>query len=219
VLGLEADLSQALANVLGYRFRIVDVPSDRIIPGLVSGEYDLGMSFVDTPAQEKLVDFVTYLAPGTSFYVNAAAAVAIRKPADLCGRSVAVVRGTAQAMAATTQSARCKAAGKRTMRIAIFRDAEAARLALSSGRVQVGMADSAVVAYAMRQMHGQFKLAGPASDGELRSIAVAKENDMAAQVRDALETVMGDGTYAAILARWGAQAGAIAAPRINVAAD
>jgi polar amino acid transport system substrate-binding protein len=122
-------------------------------------------------------------------------------------------------MAATTQSARCKAAGKRTMRIAIFRDAEAARLALSSGRVQVGMADSAVVAYAMRQMHGQFKLAGPASDGELRSIAVAKENDMAAQVRDALETVMGDGTYAAILARWGAQAGAIAAPRINVAAD
>src|SRR5580765_3251649 len=52
VLGLEADLSQALANVLGYRFRIVDVPSDRIIPGLVSGEYDLGMSVVDTRAQE-----------------------------------------------------------------------------------------------------------------------------------------------------------------------
>ena len=41
---------------------------------------------------------------------------------------------------------------------------------------------------------------------------------MAAEVLDALQTVMGDGTYEAILARWGAQGGAIATPRINVAA-
>ena len=112
MLGLDADLAQALAAVLGYRLRVVEASPDAILPGLASGRYDLGMSLADTRASERDADLLGYLSTGTSFVVRASGGPAIRKLADLCGRSVAVVRGTAQAASATAQSAACKSAGR-----------------------------------------------------------------------------------------------------------
>ena len=103
------------------------------------------------------------------------------------------------------------------MKVSVFRDPGAAGRALASGRVQVGMADSGAAAYAVKKARGRFKLAGPTSGRTPRAIAVAREPGMAGEVLDALETLIGAGTYESILARWGAQDGAITTPRINAA--
>jgi polar amino acid transport system substrate-binding protein len=71
VVGMDADLAQALGQVMGLKVNVVNATFDTIIPGIVSGKYNLGMSsFTDTKARQQTVDFVTYFVAGTSFYVK-----------------------------------------------------------------------------------------------------------------------------------------------------
>jgi polar amino acid transport system substrate-binding protein len=143
VEGMDPDLADALAGVLGLKIKVVNASFDTIIPGLASGKYDLGMSsFTDSKEREKVVDFVTYFSAGTSFYVKAAGGPTINSLADLCGHSVSVERGTVQADDSTAQSKKCKAAGKAAVTVHVFPDQNAANLALSSGRGVVGQGDA-----------------------------------------------------------------------------
>jgi polar amino acid transport system substrate-binding protein len=158
-------------KVLGLKDKVVNATFDTIIPGLASGKYELGMSsFTDTKARQKVVDFVTYFSAGTAFYVKAHGGPTINTLADLCGHKVAVERGTTQAADATAQSARCMKSGKPGVSVLVFPDQNAANLAVSSGRGQVGMADSPVAAYIVKKSNGQFKLSGdPVRDGQADS--------------------------------------------------
>jgi polar amino acid transport system substrate-binding protein len=216
VEGMSPDLAHALAAVTGLKVKVVNASFDTIIPGLQSGKYDLGISsFTDTKEREKVVDFVTYFSAGTSFYVKAQGGPAINTLADLCGHKVAVERGTTQAGDATAQSAKCKKAGKPAVSVLVFPDQNAANLALSSGRGQVGMADSPVAAYIVKKSSGQFKLSGTPYGTAPYGIAIPKGNGMAQPILDALTELMSNGTYMSILTKWGIQAGAITNPTIN----
>jgi len=216
VEGMDADLAQALAGVTGLKANVVNATFDTIIPGLASGKYDLGMSsFTDTKAREKVVDFVTYFSAGTSFYVKATGGPAISTLSDLCGHTVAAEKGTTQATDATAQSAKCKTAGKPGVKVSVFPDQNSANLAISSGRAQVGMADSPVAAYIVKQSNGKFKLSGSAYGTAPYGIAIPKGNGMAKPILDALTMLISNGIYTSILTKWGIQAGAITNPKIN----
>jgi polar amino acid transport system substrate-binding protein len=216
VEGMSPDLGHALAAVMGLKVKVVNASFDTIIPGLQSGKYDLGISsFTDTKEREKVVDFVTYFSAGTSFYVKAQGGATINTLADLCGHKVAVERGTTQADDATAQSAKCKKAGKPAVTVLVFPDQNAANLALSSGRGQVGMADSPVAAYIVKKSSGQFKLSGTPYGTAPYGIAIPKGNGMAQPILDSLKELMSNGTYMSILTKWGIQEGAITSPTIN----
>jgi len=216
VEGMSPDLGHALATVMGLKVKVVNASFDTIIPGLQSGKYDLGISsFTDTKEREKVVDFVTYFSAGTSFYVKAQGGAAITTLADLCGHKVAVERGTTQADDATAQNAKCKKAGKPAVSVLVFPDQNAANLALSSGRGQVGMADSPVAAYIVKKSSGQFKLSGTPYGTAPYGIAIPKGNGMAQPILDALKELISNGTYMSILTKWGIQEGAITSPTIN----
>ena len=101
------------------------------------------------------------------------------------------------------------------MTVATYPDQSSANLAISSGRQQVGMADSPVAAYIVKQSNGQFKLTGKAYNTAPYGIAIPKGNGMAKPVLDALKELMANGTYMNILRKWGVQAGAISSPTIN----
>jgi len=216
VVGVDADLAQAIGGVLGLKLKVVNATFDTIIPGLQSGKYDLGMSaFTDTKARQKVVDFVTYFSAGTSFYVKASGGPNVQTLADLCGMTVSVENGTTEQTDATAQNVKCKKAGKPGVKVSAFPDQNAANLAIASGRAQVGMADSPVAAYIVKQSHGQFKLVGKAYGTAPYGIAIPKGNGMAKPVLDAVKLLMTNGTYKSILAKWGAQGGAISNPTIN----
>lgn len=216
VEGMDPDLAQALGAVMGLKVNVVNASFDSIIPGLASGKYDLGMSsFTDTKAREKVVDFVTYFSAGTSFYVEAKGGPTITTLASLCGHTVAVEEGTTEAADATAQNAKCKAAGKAGVSVSVFPDQNSANLAISSGRAQVGMADSPVAAYIVKQSSGQFKLVGKSYGTAPYGIAIPKGNGMAKPILAALKVLMSNGTYTKILTKWGIQAGAITNPKIN----
>ncbi len=216
VVGMDPDLAKMLAAVMGVKVAVVNATFNTIIPGLSSGKYDLGMSsFTDTKARQKVVDFVTYFSAGTAFYVKAQGGPSISTLADLCGHSVAVESGTTQQMDATAQNGKCKAAGKAGVKVNVFPDQNAANLAISSGRAQVGMADSPVAAYIVKKSNGQFRLTGKVYGTAPYGIAIPKGSGLDKPILSALKVLMKDGKYKAILTKWGIQEGAITNPKIN----
>jgi polar amino acid transport system substrate-binding protein len=216
VQGMDADLAQALAAVLGLKATIKNATFDAIIPGLAAAKYDLGMSsFTDTKVREETVDFVTYFSAGSSFYVKADGGPAIASLDDLCGETIAVERGTTQADDAAAQSKNCTKDGKQKATVQTFPDQNGANLALSSGRAKVGMADSPVAAYIVKQSDGQFKLSGTPYGTAPYGIAIPKRSGLAKPMLAALKVLMARGTYAKILKKWGVGSGAITGPQIN----
>jgi polar amino acid transport system substrate-binding protein len=214
--GMDPDLGKALGAVMGVTVKFVNTGFDGIIPGLAAGKFDLGMSsFTDTKERQKTVDFVTYFQAGTSFYVKAAGGPTINSLADLCGHSVGVERGTTQADDATKQSATCKSKGKSGVKVSVYPDQNAANLSISSGRAEVGMADSPVAAYIAKKSNGQFKLTGKSYNTAPYGIAIPKGSGLTKPFLGALKALMSDGTYKAILTKWGIQKGAITNPKIN----
>jgi polar amino acid transport system substrate-binding protein len=216
IQGMDVDLAKALAASLGLKAKPVNAGFDGIIPGLQAGKYDLGMSsFTDTKEREKAVDFVTYLKAGTSFYVKAQGGPDIQGLDSLCGQKVAVEKGTVQQTDAEAQDKKCKSAGKTGVQVSVFPDQNGANLALNSGRANVGMADSPVADYAVKQSGGQFKLVGTPYAEEPYGIAIPKDSGMTKAVQAAIQGLMDDGTYEDVLKKWGVESGAIETAEIN----
>ena len=77
------------------------------------------------------------------------------------------------------------------------------------------MADSPVAAYIVKKSNGQFKLTGKSYGTAPYGIAIPKNGPLAKQVLGAMKTLIANGKYKAILAKWGVTSGAIAKPAIN----
>lgn len=216
VIGMSADLSKALGQLMGLDTQMQNAGFDSILPGLAANKFDLGVSsFTVTKEREKVVDFVTYLVAGTSFYVTASDGPDVQTLADLCGEIVAVERGTIQASASQAQSKKCTANGDDAVKTDVYTDQNGANLAISSGRATVGMADSPVAAYIVSKSNGQFKLTGGSFGDAPYGIAIPQGNGMAKPVQAAMQALIDDGTYQKILDYWGLGDGAIPKSEIN----
>ena len=216
VVGMDADLMKALGAVMGLKVNVVNQTFDSIIPGLAAGKYDVGASsFTDTKEREKTVDFVTYLTAGESFFTKTTGGTTVSGLSDLCGHTVAVEKGTTEETDATAQSAKCTKAGKAKVTVLSFPDQNGANLALSSGRAQLGFADSPPAEYQVKKSNGTFKLVGPSIANAPYGLAVSKTGGLAKPLLAALQELMKNGQYMAILTHWGIQAGAISNPKIN----
>jgi polar amino acid transport system substrate-binding protein len=215
VIGMDADLMNALGAVMGLKVDIVNATFDTIIPGLAAGKYDIGASsFTDTKEREKTVDFVDYFTAGTSFYAKASSNPGVSTLEDLCGKTVSVEKGTTEEEEATEQSGKCTKAGKKSVTVLVYPTQNGANLAISSGRAELGMADSPVAAYQVKQSSGTFKLYGTYGSAPY-GLAIPKGSGMTTPVLAALKVLIANGTYMKILEKWGVQSGALATPAIN----
>ena len=210
VVGVDADLMNALGKQLGAKVKLVNATFDTIIPGLLDGKFDVGASsFTDTKAREQQVDFVTYFNSGEAFYVKSSAPANFTSLDSLCGHSVAVESGTTEETDAQGQAKKCH------VNVLSYADQNQANLAVSSGRADVGFLDSQVAGYVVNISHGQFKLSGSSFSTAPYGIAVPKNSGLAQPLLTALKALMADGTYHSILAKWGVQDGGISNPVIN----
>ena len=214
IIGMDADLSAALAAEMGLKAKLVNETFVGIIPGLAAGKYDMGASsFTDTKEREKVVDFVDYFSAGESFFTKASGGVAVSTLADICGKTVAVEKGTTEETDAQAQSKKC---GGKPVKVLSFPDQNGANLALSSGRAQLGFADSPPAAYAVKKSNGQFKLVGPTFAAAPYGLAIPKHSGLAPAVLAALKVLMKNGSYTKILTKWGVQAGAISPAQVKI---
>jgi polar amino acid transport system substrate-binding protein len=216
IIGMDVDLIKALGGLMGVKVNVQNAVFATIIPGMSAGKYDIGISsMTDDKVREKTVDFVDYFSAGESFFTKASGGTTISSLSDLCGHTVAVEKGTTEQTDATTQGTKCKSAGKPGVTVLVFPDQNGANLALSSGRAQLGFADSPVAAYAVKKSNGQFKVIGAPYATAPYGIAIPKGSGLDKPLLAALKVLMKNGQYTKILTTWGVQSGAISSPKVN----
>lgn len=212
IIGTDADLADAIGTVLGLDVEKKNATFDSIIPGLAAGKFDIALSsFTDTKEREETVDMVTYLTAGTGFYTLADKPTEVTGVADLCGKTVAVQKGTVQQEDVEEQSKKCD----EPIDMKVFTQQTDVDLAITSGRAQVAMADSPVASYAVKQSDGTLKSTGEDYDTAPYGIAINKKTELAPAIQAAVQVLIDDGTYAAILKKWGLESGAITESKIN----
>jgi polar amino acid transport system substrate-binding protein len=230
IVGFDVDLGTAIARKLGVKPEFQDVKFESIMPALSDGKYDISLSsFTDTKERESRFDFVTYLSAGTMLLVRKGNPKRLR-PDDLslCGRRIAVEKGTTQEEELTPQSAAkpnagsrlagCKTAHRPAPIPLSFDDQAAANAALAKGRADAVLADTPSVVYGARQAADRFEVSGQPYGTALYGIAVPKHHeDLRDAIRNAVKDLINDGVYRRLTDKWGISAGAIREPKINAA--
>lgn len=210
IIGLDVDLGTAIAKKLGLSAEFQNSAFTGIIPGIESTQYELGMSsFSINPERLATVDMVSYFSAGTSLAVAAGNPDKISLE-TLCGKAVGVQAGTVQVDDIAARSATCTAAGQPAIQVTELLAQTDVTLALSSGRIVAMLADSPVVAYAVSQTSGALEVIGDPYDTAPYGIVLAKSQaDFAKGLQGAVQALIDDGTYAAILKKWNVSNGAI----------
>lgn len=217
IVGMDADLGTAIAQTLGLKAKMQNVTFDAIIPGLAAKKYDVGLSsFTDTKEREQTVDFVNYFNAGEAFYVKAGSKASFTDASSLCGHKVSVEAGTVEEDESKAASEDCTKAGKPAVTVLSFSDQNGANLAVSSGRADVGYADSPVVGYIVAQSNGAFVQSGKVFNEAPYGIAVAKGSELAKAIQSALKVLIANGTYDAIMKKWGTEDGAVTADGVTI---
>ena len=213
IQGFDIDLFNAVADKLGLDVEYQASTFDNIIPGVQGGSYDVGVSsFTDNAEREQVVDMVTYYEAGTQWAQASGGDVDPDKP---CGVTVAVQTGTVQVDDITARSEKCTAAGDKAVNILQFDDQGQATNAVAVGQAQAVLADSPVMAYAVKQSNKALELAGDVYEAAPYGYVVAKDNGLSKALQAAVQSLIEDGTYEDILKQWGLEDGAVDTSEIN----
>ncbi len=215
-IGFDVDLVKAVAGVLGLRADVRTADFSAIIPGVVqSGKFDIGVSsFTINSDREKQVDMVAYYSAGTSWAEAKGGSLA---PDTACGKKVAVQTGTVQVDDVTARSAKCTGAGKPAIQIDQYQAQDAATQAVVTGKDDAMLADSPVVAYAIKKTNGALQPASSIYGAAPYGYVIAKTDaGLTKAVQGALKKLIADGTYQVILAKWGVASGGVGAAGVVV---
>ncbi|MHB1208361.1 MAG: ABC transporter substrate-binding protein [Acidimicrobiales bacterium] len=216
MIGFDVDLMKAIGTTLGLKINETNVTFDSIIAGIQAGKYQVGnSSFTDTKARQASVNFVDYFQAGEGVYAKSSSKAKFTGLMSFCGMSVAVETGTTEQSDAVATAKKCPSSKKLT--VLPYPTQTSANLAVSSGRATVGFVDSQVAGYIVSQAKGAFKLVGKAIKVAPYGIATSKSGagkGLALAIQKALKVMMANGTYHAILAKWGVTAGALPANKI-----
>jgi polar amino acid transport system substrate-binding protein len=217
VIGFDVDLFNAVAAKLGLKTQWQPSKFADIIPGVQSAKYEAGVSsFTINDERKQQANMISYFNAGTQWGAKKGNPTGVQ-PDNACGKKVAVQTATVQETEDLPQRDKdCKSAGNPAITIDSYQDQGQATAAVVSGKDDAMLADSPVLAYAVKQTNGQLELLGDIYDAAPYGYVVDKDQTEFAQaIADAVKALITDGTYKTILEKWGVQAGAIDNPAVN----
>ncbi|MGZ4602887.1 MAG: ABC transporter substrate-binding protein, partial [Kineosporiaceae bacterium] len=110
---------------------------------------------------------------------------------------------------------KCTDAGKPAIAIEQFQLQSDVTSAVVTGKDDAELADSPVIAYAIKQTNGKLQQAGEIYASAPYGIVVPKSGDYAKAVQGAMQKLMDSGAYLTILKKWGVEGGAVKTSAIN----
>lgn len=214
-IGLDVDLRNAVAKVLGVSLSVQIGTFDTIIPGVQNGRYDVGQdNFGATAAREKVVDFATYLTDGQSFLGSTSGSLSkVTSLTDLCGLTVATSPGSTFQQILTDGASKCAAAGKKPYTVQLFSDTAPIWLGLANGKVDVYFGPTLGLRYDATHIPNT-RFLGQFSTTPV-GFVTAKGSPIAKALSDAVNHLIADGDYAKILTKWGVTSSGIPQSTIN----
>jgi polar amino acid transport system substrate-binding protein len=215
--GVFPDLGAAWAAELGVKLVDVNQSNDSLGPGVLAGRFDVVLANGDSPDRRTQFSFVDILQAGTSLLVKASNTT-INGPATLCGLKVSATLGSQNLVELQAQAATCQKQGKPIDVIAYPSGSESV-LGVQTGRVDAYWGDVGTNALLLKQDPGTFRIAGVISSPLEFGVQIAKSNTgLITAIDAAMKDVMKDGTYAAILKKWGLSQVGLSAITVNLKA-
>jgi polar amino acid transport system substrate-binding protein len=216
IQGFDIDLFNAVMKTLGLKATYQNAKFGSIISGVNSGKYDVGVSsFSVTADREKTATMVSYFTAGTLWAVASGNPKHI-DPTKPCGIKVAVQSNTTQALDQLPPLVKaCQKAGKST-HVDSYDGQDQATAAVVSGKDDAMLADSPVVADAIKHAGGKLVTVGKIFDSAPYGYVLPKsETKFGDAIVAALKVLQSNGTYDKILKNWGVQQGAISDFAVN----
>jgi arginine/lysine/histidine/glutamine transport system substrate-binding/permease protein len=195
LIGFDIELMNAIGEAAEREIRFVSLPFDGLIPALQSNTIDAAISGMTITAERaQTIDF-------SRPYFEAGLAIAVREGnteiesfEDLEGKRIAVQIGTTGAEQANSVEGAS---------ISTFDNAPLALQELINGRVDAVVNDLPATLFAINDANLQgVKIVGELITEEYYGIALPKNSDALADINNALDTLIQDGTYAEIYRKW-----------------
>lgn len=194
--GFDVELWDAIAKQIGVEYTLQPMDFNGIIPGLQSGQLDVGIAGITIkPERAEVVDF-------SDPYYNAGLLILVKADNEeitdvqgLAGKIVSTKLGT------TSEDFAKKEAGAKEVKL--FPNNDAMFMELLAGGADAVIFDSPVVSDFMRTVgKGQVKVVGPLYMGQSYGIGFPKGSDMVAKTNAALQQLRDSGAYRELYIKW-----------------
>jgi polar amino acid transport system substrate-binding protein len=219
--GLNVDLCSEIAKRLNLEIAWTNLAFPGLVPGLQGKRFDaLCTAIFVTPEREKIMNMVTYVQWGEGLMVptdNPLAASCAAKSGDdasykdcfdkLAGKTIAVAAAGTTNKNLVAQSDRIKSEGKTPITVRAFDSNSEAIQAVVSGQADAGYLNDPQAHFFINQNPGRYRMSFEGFRSNRLALATLKDNmKLSEALVWALGKMKADGTYNAILKKWGVAA-------------
>jgi polar amino acid transport system substrate-binding protein len=206
--GVDIQLAQALAAMLDLRPVFALEAFTALESGIRAGRFEFGVAATSVhPGDALATDGILYLESGTVLARSVGSDATLW---DLCGRSIAALEGSTQLTALSAQSASCRTAGREGITVVAGETQDAVTRSVLVGEAEAFVGDSPVVQAGVRSFAPELELVDGIVDPAPLAMLSPPSTGFADVVSRALDALIADGTYAAILASGGIVEGGVA---------
>jgi polar amino acid transport system substrate-binding protein len=200
--GFDVDMVDALGKLWKARPDIVVSEFTGLLPGLEAGRCDIVASGATiTEARTQKFDAVPYLA--TAYvWMTKADAPALKEPADLAGKTVAVQAGTSFVDRVKTLNDELKKAGKPEVALQTYPNGTDVAQQVLLGRAYAAMTLDSEVAWRATVNPGQFKVAYRYPSSDSYGIYLRKNGNDRADLQRSMAELKRNGTLEQIAQHW-----------------
>ncbi|WP_449257492.1 ABC transporter substrate-binding protein [Bosea sp. (in: a-proteobacteria)] len=222
VTGASADLGDAVGELLGIRIEHATVNGlSSILTGIKAGRYEFAMGPVgDFKSRQEANDFVDWVREYVVFAVQKGNPGKIEGLDDACGKRIAVQSAGSAEKVIKAQAEKCAAEGKPALTVQSYPDQPTSILAVRSKRADAFFSSQAPLTYFVQQSNGELELAAVGKSNGFSDLfqgaVVPKGSELGGVLKDAIKLLVDNGTYAAIMKKWGLENNMIEAPGINL---
>ncbi|MEE3427922.1 MAG: transporter substrate-binding domain-containing protein [Ruminococcus sp.] len=193
IVGIDAEIAQAICDKLGYKLVIDDMDFDAIITAVTSGKADFGMAGMTvTDERKKAVDFTDSYTTTTQVIIVNEKDSKVKNADDLETATIGVQRGT---------TGDVYVSDLKKAKIERFNTGPDAVLALTKGKVDAVVIDGQPAKEFVKKNAGTKILSDPFAKEEY-AICLAKNSDLTAEFNKALGELKKDGTIDKINAKY-----------------
>ncbi|WP_316233978.1 ABC transporter substrate-binding protein [Bradyrhizobium sp. SZCCHNR1098] len=200
--GFDVELGEALAKKLGVKAVWQETSFDQLMPGLATQRFDIILTgMTDYKSRQDIATFLDYLRSGPRFFVQASRAAELKEPAALCGKKVGASRRTMfpKDIAAWSE----KNCGASPIQFVGTEGSADARTQLKQGRIDAAVQGNETLPYIMDLEPNTYVPVGAPIAYQYTGLATPlKADELREALRAALEGLIADGSYKALLAKW-----------------
>src|SRR5260221_5615680 len=200
--GFDVGLGEALARKLGVKIAWQETSFDQMMPAIATGRVDAILSgMTDLKSRQDTATFVDYLRNGPRFFIQQSRAAEFRDAMALCGKTVGASRRTSfPKLIAAWSDAHC---GSDPIKFVGTEGSADARTQLKQGRLDAAVQGGETLPYMMDLEPGAYIPIGDAFAVQFTGLALGvKEKVLQQAVAEALDALIADGTYRALLTKW-----------------